>query len=138
MRTSRGDIFVVISRETSWLVVQRDPTGFGLIDADYAQLGWVPTSCLLETDVPIAAAISDALSLHICSWETWPIYRRPILPGSVVSPNWSGVALIDYKPIGDTEVSLDKLDAIRVYRRYSNWSYVRSTSSLPELIAYIL
>lgn len=125
-----GDSFVILSRARGWWVVQRDPNGTGQIDADTTKQGWVPAGCLLETNVPVASAIAEAKQALI-SEEGEPaspahprVGRTPILPLSIISTSFPGIALMDYQGKGDEELDLAKDDLLRVFKRYNHWSYV--------------
>ena len=91
--------------------------------------GWVPAGCLLETNVPVAVAIEAANAarpLQNGSPPDSPTSRpTPILPLSILSTSFPGVALMDYKKKGDEELDLLKDDFLRVFKRYNHWSYVR-------------
>jgi hypothetical protein len=63
--------------------------------------------------------------------------RTPILPLSIISTSFPGIALMDYKKKGDEELNLVKDDALRVFKRYNHWSYVGS-SRLQLLVRYPL
>ncbi|KAF5355266.1 hypothetical protein D9758_006049 [Tetrapyrgos nigripes] len=117
-----GDTFVILSRARGWWVVQRDPTGSGVVDTDIVKQGWVPAGCLLETNVPVASAIAEAKSSASTNGESSPS-RTPILPLSIISTSFPGIALMDYKKKGDEELDLVKDDALRVFKRYNHWSY---------------
>ncbi|KAF8817501.1 hypothetical protein BYT27DRAFT_7074375 [Phlegmacium glaucopus] len=122
-----GDTFVILSRARGWWVVQRDPTGSGIVDTDIVKQGWVPAGCLLETNVPVASAIAEATAAKNGSTsgsppET-PITKTPILPLSIISTSFPGVALMDYNKKGEEELDLVKDDALRVFKRYNHWSY---------------
>ena len=110
-------------------MVQRDPTGSGVVDTDTSKQGWVPAGCLLETNVPVASAIAEATAKHsgLGSPMPSPASRTPILPLSIISTSFPGIALMDYKKKGDEELDLMKDDALRVFKRYNHWSYVRSS-----------
>ncbi|SJL03743.1 uncharacterized protein ARMOST_07100 [Armillaria ostoyae] len=124
-----GDTFVILSRARGWWVVQRDPTGSGIVDTDIVKQGWVPAGCLLETNVPVASAIAEATaaksSTAIVSGSppSTPVSKTPILPLSIISTSFPGVALMDYKKKGEEELDLAKDDALRVFKRYNHWSY---------------
>lgn len=126
-----GAMFVVLRRSKGWWEVQRDPTGSGTVD-DRARRCWVPAGCLLETSVPPATAISQALSQppspspqNLASpIGGKPMSDSPILPSSIVSTSYPGVALMDWQPQGDHELDLVKDDLLRVFKRYNHWSYV--------------
>ncbi|KAJ7493427.1 hypothetical protein B0H11DRAFT_1717906 [Mycena galericulata] len=126
-----GDTFIILSRARGWWVVQRDPTGSGVVDADIVKQGWVPAGCLLETNVPVASAIAEANAAKSGSSgssgsdsppET-PVSKTPILPLSIISTSFPGIALMDYKKKGEEELDLVKDDALRVFKRYNHWSY---------------
>ncbi|KIO25884.1 hypothetical protein M407DRAFT_75155, partial [Tulasnella calospora MUT 4182] len=129
-----GAMFVVLRRSKGWWEVQRDPTGSGTVD-DRARRCWVPAGCLLETSVPPATAISQALSQPPSPSPSpqnlaspiggKPMSDSPILPSSIVSTSYPGVALMDWQPQGDHELDLVKDDLLRVFKRYNHWSYVR-------------
>ena len=123
----RGDTFVILSRARGWWVVQRDPTGSGIVDTDIVKQGWVPAGCLLETKVPVASAIAEATAAKQGSGSppaTPSVSKTPILPLSIISTSFPGIALMDYKKKGDEELDLVKDDALRVFKRYNHWSYV--------------
>ena len=128
IRVCRNDTFTIISRARGWWVVQRDPDGSGHFDPDQNKQGWVPAGCLLETSIPVAQAIADAISgrpVNEASIDT------PIMPSSIVSTSYPGVALMDYrKKGGEEELDVVKEDALRVFKRYNHWSYVCPTPSL--------
>jgi len=125
-----GDTFVILSRARGWWVVQRDPTGSGILETDTSKQGWVPAGCLLETNVPVASAIAEANAAKasngssLSSSPTSPTGRTPILPLSIISTSFPGIALMDYKKKGDEELDLVKDDTLRVFKRYNHWSYV--------------
>ncbi|KAJ7576885.1 hypothetical protein C8J56DRAFT_1007330 [Mycena floridula] len=123
-----GDTFVIISRARGWWVVQRDPTGSGIVDTDVVKHGWVPAGCLLETNVPVASAIAEATAAKGVVGSSPPDTpdnnkKTPILPLSIISTSFPGIALMDYKKKGDEELDLMKDDALRVFKRYNHWSY---------------
>ncbi|KAF7430523.1 Adaptor for signal transduction [Pleurotus ostreatus] len=132
-----GDTFVILSRARGWWVVQRDPTGSGIVDTEISKQGWVPAGCLLETNVPVASAIAEATASKtnglLTSSSTassssgsppiTPAGKTPILPLSIISTSFPGIALMDYKKKGDEELDLAKDDALRVFKRYNHWSY---------------
>jgi hypothetical protein len=124
-----GDTFVILSRARGWWVVQRDPTGSGVVDTDTSKQGWVPAGCLLETSVPVASAIEQATAAKGStasrngSPPTTPVSKTPILPLSIISTSFPGIALMDYKKKGEEELDLIKDDALRVFKRYNHWSY---------------
>jgi len=126
-----GDTFIILSRARGWWVVQRDPTGSGIVDTDVVKQGWVPAGCLLETKVPVASAIAEATaakgsgsgSSGSDSPPETPVSKTPILPLSIISTSFPGIALMDYKKKGEEELDLVKDDALRVFKRYNHWSY---------------
>ncbi|KAF9245298.1 hypothetical protein BU15DRAFT_71054 [Melanogaster broomeanus] len=119
-----GDTFVILSRARGWWVVQRDPTGSGVVDTDTSKQGWVPAGCLLETSVPVASAIAEATAAAKASGSSdSPEKKTPILPLNIISTSFPGVALMDYKKKGEEELDLAKDDALRVFKRYNHWSY---------------
>lgn len=108
--------------------MQRDPSGTGVVDADTSKQGWVPAGCLLETNVPVATAIAEANAARISangSPPPSPASKTPILPLSILSTSFPGVALTDYRKKGEEELDLVKDDLLRVFKRYNHWSYVR-------------
>ncbi|KAF5352885.1 hypothetical protein D9757_012097 [Collybiopsis confluens] len=122
-----GDTFIILSRAKGWWVVQRDPNGTGLVDTDLAKQGWVPAGCLLETNVPVASAIAEATAAKSAAGSSpgldTPMSKTPILPLSIISTSFPGVALMDYKKKGEEELDLVKDDVLRVFKRYNHWSY---------------
>lgn len=118
-----GDAFVILSRARGWWVVQRDPTGSGVVDTDTSKQGWVPAGCLLETNVPVASAIAEATAAARASGAPDADSKTPILPLSIISTSFPGIALMDYKKKGEEELDLVKDDAVRVFKRYNHWSY---------------
>ncbi|KAG2344090.1 hypothetical protein BDR05DRAFT_962379 [Suillus weaverae] len=122
-----GDTFVILSRARGWWVVQRDPTGSGVVDTDTSKQGWVPAGCLLETNVPVASAIAEATALSKAPGSSeLPLAadsKTPILPLSIISTSFPGIALMDYKKKGEEELDLVKDDALRVFKKYNHWSY---------------
>ncbi len=108
--------------------MQRDLTGNGSVDPDITKQGWVPAGCLLETNVPVAVAIEAANAQRApsnVSPPSSPVLKTPILPLSILSTSFPGVALMDYAKKGDEELDLAKDDFLRVFKRYNHWSYVR-------------
>ncbi|KIP10010.1 hypothetical protein PHLGIDRAFT_28697 [Phlebiopsis gigantea 11061_1 CR5-6] len=118
-----GDTFIILSRARGWWVVQRDPAGSGQVEPDSSKQGWVPAGCLLETSVPVAAAIAEATSKGGASSPTIIPGSTPILPLSILSTSFPGIALMDYTKKGDEELTLAKDDSLRVFKRYNHWSY---------------
>lgn len=126
-----------MSRARGWWVVQRDPTGNGILDTDTSKQGWVPAGCLLETNVPVATAIAEANAARASSTGSpppSPASKTPILPLSILSTSFPGVALMDYRKKGEEELNLAKDDLLRVFKRYNHWSYV-STFALLSIMA---
>ncbi len=123
---SSGDTFIIVSRARGWWVVQRDPAGSGQVEQDPAKQGWVPAGCLLETKVPVSVAIQEATARGSMSGSppSSPGGRTPILPLSILSTSFPGMALMDYKKKGEEELDLQKDDSLRVFKRYNHWSYV--------------
>ncbi|KAM5532372.1 hypothetical protein V8D89_013966 [Ganoderma adspersum] len=122
-----GDTFIIVSRARGWWVVQRDPAGTGQVDQDPSKQGWVPAGCLLETKIPVASAIAEATATSrgtpTASPPATPPGTTPILPLSILSTSFPGIALMDYKKKGDEELDLQKDDSLRVFKRYNHWSY---------------
>ncbi|TFK94152.1 hypothetical protein K466DRAFT_593821 [Polyporus arcularius HHB13444] len=118
-----GDTFVIVSRARGWWVVQRDPAGSGQVDHDPSKQGWVPAGCLLETKVPVAVAIQEATARGASEQPSTPPGTTPILPLSILSTSFPGIALMDYKKKGEEELDLRKDDCLRVFKRYNHWSY---------------
>ena len=106
--------------------MQRDPEGRGLVETDPSKQGWVPAGCLLETKVPVSVAIEEAANATRSNASNSPeqISRTPILPLSILSTSFPGVALMEYRKKGEEELDLQKDDALRVFKRYNHWSYV--------------
>jgi hypothetical protein len=95
----------------------------------------VPAGCLLETNVPVASAIAEATAAKHNELGTppqSPVSKTPILPLSIISTSFPGIALMDYKKKGDEELDLVKDDALRVFKRYNHWSYVRVIFVVPS------
>ncbi|KAI8996541.1 hypothetical protein BD414DRAFT_409446 [Trametes punicea] len=120
-----GDTFIIVSRARGWWVVQRDPAGTGQVELDHLKQGWVPAGCLLETKVPVAVAIAEATARGGMSGSppSSPPGTTPILPLSILSTSFPGIALMDYKKKGEEELDLQKDDLLRVFKRYNHWSY---------------
>ena len=106
--------------------MQRDSEGRGVVDTDPSKQGWVPAGCLLETKVPVSVAIEEAANATRSNVSGSPeqVSRTPILPLSILSTSFPGVALMEYRKKGDEELDLQKDDALRVFKRYNHWSYV--------------
>lgn len=119
-----GDYYIILHRARGWWNVQCDPQGTGIVDPDNGRSGWVPAGCLLETRVPVATAVAEAAGSASPSAVAG---KSPILPLSIISTSFPGVALMDYHKKGDEELELFKDDTLRVFKRYNHWSYVRTT-----------
>jgi bZIP factor len=115
------DTFVITARAKGWWVVQRDPRGTGVVDEENSEKCWVPAGCLLETNVPPRTAISDASPTPL--GPDAPLSNGSILPQSIVSTSFPGIALMNYTPKGEYELELMKDDVLRVFKRYNHWSY---------------
>lgn len=126
-----NDTFVIVSRARGWWNVQKDPTGTGHPDTD-TRAGWVPAGCLLETNLPVAMAVQEALSSR--DYRSQELDHTPIMPTSIVSTSYPGVALMDYPKKGEEELDLVKDDSLRVFKRYNHWSYV----GISRIYAFIL
>ncbi|KIM32814.1 hypothetical protein M408DRAFT_326544 [Serendipita vermifera MAFF 305830] len=120
---SVNDTFIISSRAKGWWVVQKDPTGTGHSDNDGGRQGWVPAGCLLETNLPVTLAIQEANAARPSDHYNRDPDRMPILPTSIVSTSYPGIALMDYRRKGEEELDLVKDDALRVFKRYNHWSY---------------
>lgn len=115
----RSDSFIILQRARGWWVVQRDPAGSGIVENDPSKQGWVPAGCLLETNVPVASAVAEATGGANATAD-----GKPILPLSIISTSFPGIALMDYSRKGEEELDLKKDDPLRVFKRYNHWSYV--------------
>ncbi|KZV92373.1 RA-domain-containing protein [Exidia glandulosa HHB12029] len=115
-----GDYYIILHRARGWWNVQCDPQGSGIVDQENGRAGWVPAGCLLETKVPVATAVAEAAGSASPSAVAG---KNPILPLSIISTSFPGVALMDYHKKGDEELELHKDDALRVFKRYNHWSY---------------
>ena len=111
---------MIVSRLYGWFVAQRDFTGAGTVGTDTSMWGWVPNGCFLEIGIPVASAIAEAMA----STPSHTGSRAPILPQSIISSGFPGVALMDYKMKGEEEVDLVMGDAVRVFKVHDHWSYV--------------
>ncbi|KAH7106049.1 hypothetical protein BKA62DRAFT_349341 [Auriculariales sp. MPI-PUGE-AT-0066] len=116
-----GDYYIILHRARGWWNVQCDPAGTGVVDTEHGKSGWVPAGCLLETRVPVAQAVSEASGS--ASPTALVEGKNPILPLSIISTSFPGVALTDYHKKGDEELELRKDDSLRVFKRYNHWSY---------------
>ncbi|PVF99872.1 hypothetical protein CPB86DRAFT_846078 [Serendipita vermifera] len=123
---SVNDTFIIYSKARGWWIVAKDPTGTGHAEeGSQSRQGWVPAGCLLETNQPVALAIQDAAALRGTDsyGRLLDNDRTPIMPSSIVSTSYPGIALMDYRRKGDEELDLIKDDALRVFKRYNHWSY---------------
>lgn len=102
------------------------------MDTDIVKQGWVPAGCLLETNVPVASAIAAAKG----GSGTADPAKTPILPLSIISTSFPGVALMDYKKKGEEELDLIEGEQLRVFKRYNHWSYVSLRFVLNYLHTY--
>lgn len=127
-----GDYYIILHRARGWWNVQCDPAGMGIVDQENGKSGWVPAGCLLETKVPVATAVAEASGS--ASPTAFVAGKNPILPLSIISTSFPGVALTDYHKKGEEELELRKDDTLRVFKRYNHWSYVRCTSEPPQLL----
>jgi protein STE50 len=130
---SVNDTFIISQRAKGWWVVQKDPTGTGHADNDGGRQGWVPAGCLLETNLPVTLAIQEANASRPSDHYSRDPDRMPILPTSIVSTSYPGIALMDYRRKGEEELDLVKDDALRVFKRYNHWSYVSVVLSLSDI-----
>ncbi|KAG9125794.1 Adaptor for signal transduction [Ceratobasidium sp. 392] len=120
------DAFIIIGRAKGWWIVQRDSPGTGVLE-DNAKHSWVPAGCLLETSVPPATAVSEAVGRLITDYGATDY--RPIMPMHLTSTSFSGVALRTYHVKGDEELELMKDEYVRVFKRYNHWSYAVKESN---------
>lgn len=76
--------------------------------------------------MPVASAIAEATAAKKGSAETpeTPASKTPILPLSIISTSFPGIALMSYQKKGEEELDLAKDDLLRVFKRYNHWSYV--------------
>ncbi|KAF8325813.1 uncharacterized protein EI90DRAFT_2019763 [Cantharellus anzutake] len=125
------DTYIIVSRWQGWRIVQKDPSGTGVVD-DKAAKGWVPTGCILETHIPPALAMSEAKATNSSlrttgsnpnGSPTTAHLKSPILPSKIISASFLGIALIDYPGRGEHELTLARGDVLRAFKRYNNWSY---------------
>ncbi|KAG8701257.1 Adaptor for signal transduction [Ceratobasidium sp. 395] len=120
------DAFIIIGRAKGWWIVQRDSPGTGVLEEN-AKHSWVPAGCLLETAVPPAAAVSEAVGRPVTDYGATDY--RPIMPMHLTSTSFSGVALRTYHVKGDEELELMKDEYVRVFKRYNHWSYAVKESN---------
>ena len=116
----RYDTFLVLSRAPGWWFVRRstpDP---------HPLSGWVPAGALLETSIPVPVPVrSPALKEppHPAAAPT----TAPIAPRHILSTHFPASVLRAYRARGDGEVGgVREGEVVRVYKRYNNWSYVRT------------
>jgi protein STE50 len=81
--------------------------------------------------VPVASAIAEAKGQTASPDPSSS--KTPILPLSIISTSFPGIALMDYKKKGDEELDLAKDDGLRVFKKYNHWSYVRLLIFLSDL-----
>ncbi|KAG9101920.1 Adaptor for signal transduction [Ceratobasidium sp. UAMH 11750] len=120
------DAFITIGRAKAWWIVQRDSPGTGILDEN-ATHSWVPSGCLLETSVPPATAVSEAVGRPVTDYGATDY--RPIMHMHLTSTSFSGIALRTYHVKGDEELELMKGEYVRVFKRYSHWSYAVKESN---------
>lgn len=127
--------------------MQRDVAGTGVPSTSPEDAPkWIPAGCLLETILPPAQAIADTRAngpqSQSLSPTTSPISatsnpsKRPILPSHIISTSFPGITLMPYgygdNPKGEHELTLNRGEVLRVFKRYNHWSYVRGIV-LPRL-----
>jgi bZIP factor len=61
--------------------------------------------------------------------------KTPILPLSIISTSFPGIALMDYSKKGEEELELVEGDQLRVFKRYNHWSYV---GKIQSFVIYVL
>jgi hypothetical protein len=133
------DTFIVLTRTRGWWVVQRDPTGLGILDTDIDKQRWVPAGCLLETNVPVASAIATAANSGSSGSSSGdsppekPVSKMPILPSSIISTSFPGIGLMGYKKKEEEELDLVKDDASIATAANSGSSGSLSGDSPPEM-----
>ncbi|KAF8605929.1 hypothetical protein BDV93DRAFT_521272 [Ceratobasidium sp. AG-I] len=120
------DAFIIIGRAKGWWIVQRDSPGTG-IEEENPRHSWVPAGCLLETSIPPATAVSEAVGRSVTNYGVTDY--RPIMPIHLTSTSFSGVALRTYHVKGDEELELMKDEYVRVFKRYNHWSYAVKESN---------
>ncbi|KIY69194.1 hypothetical protein CYLTODRAFT_442807 [Cylindrobasidium torrendii FP15055 ss-10] len=128
-----GDMFIILSRENpKWMTVQRDTDGKGICTRASVK-AVIPAGCVLETSVPLAAAMTEARSSYGTHNSTTLVGASvsvvpPVLPSSIVSKATKGVALKDFRGAkvnkDDEELELMKDDVVHVYKKYHHWVYV--------------
>lgn len=106
------------------------------MDTDIVKQGWVPAGCLLETNVPVASAIAEATAAK--GTASGDASKTPILPLSIISTSFPGVALMDYRKKGDEELDLVEGEQLRVFKRYNHWSYVSHFCRIKSSISILL
>ncbi|KAH7097106.1 hypothetical protein BKA62DRAFT_624260, partial [Auriculariales sp. MPI-PUGE-AT-0066] len=120
-----GDCFILLNRTDVWWSVQRDATGMGDVNEENGEIGWVLAGCLLEISMPVSQAFFEALRTK-ASQAVLAVNasRRPILPQSINSANFLGVAMADHHTNVHDELELNKGDLVLVFKRYKHWLYV--------------
>lgn len=122
------DAFVVLSRTPGWWMVQRDNSKYGTSCKHPGKQGWVPSGALLQITVPLAKAVSEAMRARKSfSWRLLTSsadVSKPVLRSSIRSASFAAVVLREYYTKGDGEVDLVMGDLVKVYKRYSYWSYI--------------
>jgi bZIP factor len=131
--SDRNDAFVVLSRTPGWWMVQRDSWKCGRSRKHAGKQGWVPSGALLETTIPLARAVSEAMRARkFISWRLLVQSAEestPILRSSIRSTSFAAVVLRDYYKKGEGEADLATGDLVKVYKRYNHWSYVGTLGS---------
>ncbi|EJC98007.1 uncharacterized protein FOMMEDRAFT_171383 [Fomitiporia mediterranea MF3/22] len=122
-----GDAFIVISKKQSQWLVQRDPSGTGLISKTLEQVR-IPSGCLLETDLPIAFASAAAFAARVSPGPQSPrssaTSNSPILPRNIVSMGYPSTSLMSHKKSDEESLDLSRGEIIYVYKRYKHLSYL--------------
>jgi len=88
-----------------------------------AKSGRVPKGCFLETNIPIADAVSKASIFYtpvITSASS-----QPIAVSNVITKSFSVVALVDYQGREEEELDLIRGDELQAFKRCNHWTYVR-------------
>jgi hypothetical protein len=118
--TGSGATFVIMNKAKGWYVVQKDQDGLGNVVSDTSKTGWVPAGCLLELSSPISL-----VSPSIAPGESLPAYPglAALPPSAILSSSYPGIALMDYTAKADTELSIKDGERVKVYKKYTHWSY---------------
>lgn len=76
--------------------------------------------CLLELSSPISR-----VSPAIIPGEPLPTYPglAPLPPIAIISTSYPGVVLMDYNKKSSDEIDVKEGQNVRVYKKYSHWSY---------------